>query len=177
MAMVKFPFTFQIGSPDTIILKISYSLDSGKTFTPTTNVSGVLSGLFATTNDTLVWKSLSDIPGLQSQQARMKILPIGKLDTGVVYLSSIFTVDNKPPALPEHKRQRAIRTELCWDGIMQRICRYRLRIKFSCRRLPRCIILLTPDSSGITDTTVNCTVAQQFSEILFCCPRSRCGWK
>ncbi len=95
--VVKFPFTFQIGSPDTIIIKVSYSLDSGKTFTPTTNVSGVLSGLFATTNDTLIWNSLSDIPGVQSQQTRMKILPIGKLDTGVVYLSSAFTVDNKAP--------------------------------------------------------------------------------
>jgi hypothetical protein len=164
---VKFPFTFQIGSPDTIILKVSYSLDSGKTFTLTTNVSGILSGLFATTNDTLIWNSTLDIPGIQSQQARIKILPIGKLDTGVVYLSSIFTVDNKAPVFAGAQTATGDtnRVILGWNHATDLSLPITYKIFLS--QTSKAYNFAVPDTSIVTDTIITVRSLNNFQKYYF----------
>jgi hypothetical protein len=86
-----------ISTGDSVHLTCFYSIDSGRTYKSTSNVSGKLSGLIASCTDTLVWHTASDYSG-EYPGVRFKTVAVGIVGRSDSSATLFFTVDNKPPA-------------------------------------------------------------------------------
>jgi hypothetical protein len=79
-------------------LTCAYSIDSGKTYISTNNITGALTNISTNKSDTIFWKSAVDLANEESRTVKCRLTPSDQNGSGVAIETAVFTVDNKAPA-------------------------------------------------------------------------------
>jgi hypothetical protein len=94
---IKIPYVVTGADGDSVYVKLYYSVDGGTNWIEAQNfISDTLVLTNLTAADTLIWRSDEDV-ALETNNAVIRLTPIGRGGPGIEDTSGIFTLDNQAP--------------------------------------------------------------------------------